>query len=94
MFVGKMKDFKILLKKEECERRGWDIKKWRYVSPSIIDDYRAINIETKEEFLLWSGSSGCNFSMVDKKGGVRSFLDKDNNIYMFKSKSKQRSYEN
>lgn len=57
-------------------------EKWNYVTPSLMNGVKAIDF-VNQKFKLWAGTSGCNFSMTDERGGQHSFLELDPNIYNF-----------
>lgn len=80
-FVGTMSELKEFFLKKWCRNFFKDESKWNLVGYSLLNDIRVRGINSLHEYVLWAGTSGCNFMMVDKTGGCHNFLDKDKNIY-------------
>jgi len=86
IFIGTMRDFREFFNKRWCQKMNLDLNKWRYVGLSLMDDTMVTNIKTKAKYKMTSGTSGCNFMMVDSTGGHFSFLEHDKNKYEFYNK--------
>ncbi len=86
IFKGIAKDFREFFLRRFCESIGADTNKWRYSSTSLMDGIRVLDTDTDRRYKMTSGSSGCNFDMVDSTGGHHQ-LGLDKNVYEFYEKS-------